>query len=40
MIEYVNQFISKKVFSMAKELKILIFITKRSAEEARGKQIV
>jgi DNA polymerase sigma len=25
---------------MAKELKIMIFITKRSAEEARGKQIV
>jgi len=40
MIEFVNQFINKKVFSLAQEIKIMIFITQKSIEEARGAQII
>jgi len=36
MIEYVNQFINKKVFSLAQDLKVLIFITRSSPFESRG----
>ena len=40
MVEFTNMFVNKKIFSMAKELKIIIPFTVNSATERRGGELI